>query len=57
MTWHFETILDPIGLTEGPAWDGSGLLFTNIPNSRIMRYDAQSGAFSVFGKAPTAPMA
>lgn len=48
MSWHFETILDPIGLTEGPAWDGSGLLFTNIPNSRIMRYDAQSGAFTVF---------
>lgn len=48
MSWQFETILDPIGLTEGPAWDGSGLLFTNIPNSRVMRYDAQSGAFSVF---------
>ena len=48
MSGPFETILDPIGLTEGPAWDGSGLLFTNIPNSRIMRYDAQRGTFTVF---------
>lgn len=48
MIWQFETILKPIGLTEGPAWDGSGLLFTNIPNSRVMRYDPQSGAVSVF---------
>lgn len=48
MSWQFETILEPIGLTEGPAWDGSGLLFTNIPNSRVMRYDAQSGNFTVF---------
>lgn len=48
MSWQFETILEPIGLTEGPAWDGSGLLFTNIPNSRVMRYDPPSGSFSVF---------
>lgn len=56
MSWHFEVLIgpggsladQPIGLTEGPAWDGSGLLFTNIPNSRIMRYDAASGNLSVF---------
>ena len=48
MSWQFEILVEPIGLTEGPAWDGSGLLFTNIPNSRIMRYDPQSGALSVF---------
>jgi gluconolactonase len=48
MSWHFELLLEPIGLTEGPAWDGSGLLFTNIPNSRIMRYDPATGQFSVF---------
>jgi gluconolactonase len=38
--WKFET-LDPAygGVTEGPAWDGSGLLFTRIQQSRIMRYD------------------
>ncbi|MBX2997209.1 MAG: SMP-30/gluconolactonase/LRE family protein [Caldilineaceae bacterium] len=48
MAWEFEVLAEPMGLTEGPAWDGSGLLFTNIPNSRIMRYDAASGEFSVF---------
>lgn len=48
MAWEFEVLAEPMGLTEGPVWDGSGLLFTNIPNSRIMRYDAASGEFSVF---------
>jgi gluconolactonase len=48
MTWHFETILEPNGITEGPAWDGSGLLFTQINQSRILRYDAASGQISVF---------
>lgn len=42
-SWEFEVLLEPIGLTEGPAWDGAGLLFTNIPNSRVMRYDATNG--------------
>jgi len=48
MSWEFEVLVNPIGLTEGPAWDGSALLFTNIPNSRIMRYDPSTGALSVF---------
>jgi gluconolactonase len=48
MDWEFELLVEPIGLTEGPAWDGSGLLFTNIPNSRIMRWDAGSDSLSVF---------
>ena len=48
MGWHFETLLEPIGLTEGPVWDGRSLLFTNIPNSRIMRYDPDSGEVSIW---------
>lgn len=49
MTWDFELIDGPYGgTTEGPAWDGSGLLFTHIPGSRIMRYDPQTGASTVF---------
>jgi gluconolactonase len=48
MAWEFEVLAEPMGLTEGPVWDGSGLLFTNIPNSRIMRYDAASGEINVF---------
>ena len=47
--WTFET-LDPAygAVTEGPAWDGSGLLYTRIQQSRIMRYDAASGACTIF---------
>lgn len=49
MTWTFET-LDPAygGITEGPAWDGSGLLYTRIQQSRIMRYDPTTGACTVW---------
>ena len=54
MAWQFETLLQPIGLTEGPVWDGSSLLFTNIPNSRIMRYDPDSGQFSVWREGTNA---
>jgi gluconolactonase len=48
-TWTFET-LDPAygAVTEGPSWDGSGLLFTRIQQSRIMRYDPVSGACTIF---------
>jgi gluconolactonase len=48
MSWQFESLIEPIGLTEGPAWDGAALLFSNIPNSRIMRYAPDSGELSVF---------
>lgn len=51
MSWHFEILVEPNGLSEGPAWDGSGLLYTNIPNSRIMRYVPNAsgkGSLSVF---------
>jgi gluconolactonase len=49
MSWNFET-LDPAygGVTEGPVWDGSGLLYTRIQQSRIMRFDPQSGKCSVW---------
>lgn len=48
MDWQFELLLDPIGLTEGPVWAGGALLFTNIPNSRILRYDPASGEIGVW---------
>jgi len=49
MSWTFEILAEPTdGLTEGPVWDGSGLLYTNIPNSRILRYDPASGQISVW---------
>ena len=44
MNWEFELVAGPYGgTTEGPLWDGEALLFTNIPNSRIMRYDPATG--------------
>ena len=49
MSWEFALIGGPYGGTaEGPAWDGSGLLFTHIPSSRILRYDPGSGASAEF---------
>lgn len=41
--WTFEIVAGPFDFTEGPAWDGSGLLFSDIPNNRILRYDPASG--------------
>lgn len=49
MEWEFELVAGPYGgTTEGPAWDGQALLFTHIPNSRIMRYDPTTGACTEF---------
>jgi len=43
-------MLDPAygKVTEGPAWDGSGLLYTRIQQSRIMRYDPGTNTVSVW---------
>src|SRR6266568_710316 len=47
--WEFETLDPAYGqVTEGPAWDGSGLLYTRIQQSRIMRYDPATGVCSVY---------
>ena len=37
---------------EGPAWFGDGryLLWSDIPNNRIMRWDEETGAVSVYRK-------
>jgi gluconolactonase len=48
MSWKLEPVAGPVGFAEGPAWDGQGLLFTDIKNSRIMRYDPASGQTSTF---------
>jgi gluconolactonase len=47
--WQFETLDPAYGkVSEGNAWDGSGMLFTRIFESRIMRYDPASGSVSVW---------
>ena len=49
MTWKFALVAGPFGgVAEGPAWDGSGLLFTHIPASVIYRYDPATGATSPY---------
>ena len=49
MSWEFELVAGPYGGTaEGPAWDGQALLFTNIPNNRIMRYEPQTGEYTEY---------
>ena len=44
MAWTFEQVAGPFAFTEGPAWTGEDVLFTDIPNSRIMRYSPATGA-------------
>ena len=46
------TIEDAEVFTEGPAGDGEGnLLFTNVPVSKILKWDAQANRLSVFRTA------
>ena len=44
---------------EGPVWfgDQQRLLFSDIPNDRIMGWSAIDGSMSVFRQAPTMPTA
>jgi gluconolactonase len=43
MSWKLQLVDGPFGgVTEGPAWDGEGLLFSHIPASRTMRYDPRA---------------
>jgi gluconolactonase len=48
ISWQFEVLAQYPVLLEGPAWDGDGLLFTEIANNRIHRYDPNSGECSVY---------
>ena len=45
-----ERIAGGCRFTEGPVWFGDTrqLLFSDIPNDRIMRWDEETGAVSVF---------
>lgn len=44
--WTWEQITGPATITEGPAWDGSGLLYTSIEENEIRRYDPATGQIS-----------
>src|SRR4051794_18943767 len=47
-----EKIASGCRWAEGPVWIGDGryLLWSDIPNNRIMRWDEETGAVSVFRK-------
>lgn len=44
----FEPVADPYGFIEGPVWDGSDVPLSDIPSSRIMRYDTETDACSIY---------
>jgi gluconolactonase len=46
--WNFELVAGPFGFTEGPAWDGESLFFSDIPASRVMGYRPATGACDVY---------
>ncbi|MCC6887227.1 MAG: SMP-30/gluconolactonase/LRE family protein [Hyphomicrobiales bacterium] len=49
MAWNFERIGADFGdVLDGPAWDGSGLLFCKVVTSEILRYDPATGQVSRF---------
>ena len=49
MSWNFENAAPVIGsITEGNAWDGERMLYSNIAMDRIMIYDPRSGFVEVW---------
>jgi gluconolactonase len=48
MSWRFDIAAGPFGFTEGPAWDGETLFFSDIRNNRVMRYYPRSGQTHVY---------
>ncbi len=49
---HMETLHTGMRWAEGPAWFAAGryLLWSDIPNDRVMRWDATDGSVSVFAE-------
>ncbi len=48
MSWHFEKLTNLGSITEGPAWDGTQLLFSNNAEDRIMSYRPETGEITVY---------
>ncbi len=46
MAWDWELLAGPDTITEGPAWDGSGLFYTAIEANEIRRYDPAAGTIT-----------
>ena len=49
MSWNFENAAPVIGtITEGNAWNGERMLYSNIAMSRILSYDPNSGLVETY---------
>jgi gluconolactonase len=49
MSWNFENAAPVIGsITEGNAWNGEKMLYSNIAMNRIMSYDPESNLVEVW---------
>ena len=51
MSWNFELLTKPgdeLLITEGPVWNGEAILFTQIRQNRILRYDWKTEEISVW---------
>jgi gluconolactonase len=46
--WSFERVAGPFSFSEGPVWNGKAILFTDIPDNRIMRYNPEDGSCTVY---------
>ena len=48
MSWNFERVAGPFdGFTGGVVWDGEGIVFSAVMESRILRYQPASGQLDV----------
>ena len=46
--WTFETIAERDSLTEGPVWDGTGLLYSHCAADLALRWDSTTGENSIW---------
>ena len=45
-TWDWDLLACPATITEGPVWDGGGLLYTSIEDDEIRRFDPATGTIA-----------
>ena len=54
--WKFEEIKRANGnLTEGPVWDGKGIIFTDGRSDRLLKYDPSSNKTDIFFGSTNGP--
>jgi gluconolactonase len=46
-SWNWELLAGPEVITEGPVWDGAGLIYSSIDNNEIRRFDPVSRSVAV----------